>query len=221
MLEIRKGDSKIVGHARRELELAKLFTPNEAEKYDGFIGRGVLALVKTFDEWSEDDVSRMSALHQVFNFLVQGDLLSPPTDDPDEWEDIDVDGKAFTRNKRNNMYITSDERKTWFNLRTKQRGVCTDHLTGEPLEGVRRPNVERTETTKDQEGSTDADNAGDGGDTSESEGGKGSADSGTTSAEDDINGSFNPEPVEEAELDAGVESESPKTSSKAKAPKKK
>lgn len=211
MLEIRKGDSKIVGHARRELELAKLFTPNEAEKYDGFIGRGVLALVKTFDEWSEDDASRMSALHQVFNFLVQGDLLSPPTDDPDEWEDIDVDGKAFTRNKRNNMYITRDERKTWFNLRTEQRGVCTDHLTGEPLEGVEDPNVERTEATENQEGTTDADNARDGGDAPDA----------TASDEGDVDGGFNHEPVEEAELDAGVESESPKASSKAKAPKKK
>lgn len=215
MLEIRKGDSKIVGHARRELELAKLFTPNEDEKYDGFIGRGVLALVKTFDEWAEDDASRMSALHQVFNFLIQGDLLSPPTDDPEEWEDIDVDGKLFTRNNRNNMYITRDDRKTWFNLRTEQRGVCIDHLTGEPLEGVTID--DGTETT---ESTTDARDSGDGKDAELA-----AVDTTQPSAEGETSDAEprgeDAGPVEEAKLDAGVESESSKAPSKAKAPKKK
>lgn len=220
MIELRKGDSKLVAHARRELELAKLFTPNEAEKYDGFIGRGVLALVKTFDQWSENDTSKMGALHQVFNFLVQGDLLSPPTDDPDEWEEFDVEGKLYIRNKRNNMYITRDDRKTWFNLRTDQRGICIDHITGEPLEGVEDPNVERTETTQDQESTADADNAGDGRDAELAAVGQAEPNSEGSPVDAEPRGE-DAGPVEEGKLDTGVEPESSKTSSKAKAPKKK
>lgn len=217
MIELRKGDSKIVAHARRELELAKLFTPNEAEKYDGFIGRGVLALVKTFDQWAEDDQSKMAALHQVFNFLIQGDLLSPPTDDPDEWEEFDVEGKMYIRNKRNNFYITRDDRKTWFNLRTDQRGICIDHTTGEPLEGVEDPNG--TKASEDKESTADADNSGDGRDAELAAVGETEPDTQGKSSDAEPRGE-DPSPVEEGKLDSGVEPESSEDSSKAETSKK-
>ena len=52
MINPREGDSQIVEHARRELQMAKLFDANEKENYDGFIGRGALSMVKNFDKWT-------------------------------------------------------------------------------------------------------------------------------------------------------------------------
>lgn len=161
MIQPRKNDSQMVGHARRELEMAGLFTVNEENDYDGFIGKGVIALVKLFDDWTKDDPAKMQAIDSVFGFVIKGDLLSPPTNDPDEWEDFEVDGVVTVRNKRNIMYITRDGMKTWFNLRTEQKGICNDHKTGKPLEGVEDPNGHKPKAN-DQESTADADNAGDG-----------------------------------------------------------
>lgn len=71
-----------------ELEIAGLFAKNEEQQYDGFIGRGSLALIKTFNDWAKDDPGRMMvspgySIHQKV-------FLFPPTDDPDEWEETVV-----------------------------------------------------------------------------------------------------------------------------------
>lgn len=209
MKQPKKNDSQIVGHARRELEIAGLFTVNKENDYDGFIGKGVLALVKLFDDWTQDDPAKMSAVSSVFSYVIAGDLLSPPTNDPDEWEEFEVDGVKTTRNKRNIMYITRDDRKTWFNLRTEQQGICNDHETGKPLEGVKDPNGKAEQTGKDQESTADADDAGHGKDAElaatdtasqpHEEGEAGDAEPST--GPDDSS-------VEEGKLDAGVEQES-------------
>lgn len=214
MIQAKKSDTKIVAHARRELEMAGLFTANKQNDYDGFIGKGSLALIKLFDDWTHDDVARMQAVHSVFNFLVGGDLLSPPTNDPDEWEDVKVEEQTITRNKRNNMYITRDGRKTWFNLRTEQRGVCNDIKTGKPLEGVRDPNGS-TKVNKDTEGSADAGNGGHGVDPSTVAPGTEVPSTEGEPSPAEPRGE-NDSPVEDGKLDAGVE---PK--GKAVAPKKK
>ena len=210
MIELRSTDSKLVGHARRELEIAKLFDKKPEEDYDGFIGRGVLSLVKTFDDWAKDDQSRMMALHQVFNYLIQGDLLSPPTNDPNEWEDFEMDGQTIRRNKRNIFFITRDEGKTWFNIRTDQKGICNDFKTGEPVEGVEDPNGDKPETN-DQESPANADNAGDGSD----------AKLAPKKRSKQTSTGKKRTPVEDGELDAGVEPKGKKDTGKAKAPKKK
>lgn len=204
MIELRKGDSKLVGHARRELEIAGLFTPNKKDDYDGFIGKGVLALVKVFDEWSEDDANKMSALHQVFNFLVQGDLLSPPSNDPDEWEDFTVEGQTVRRNKRNIFYITRDEGKTWFNLRNEQRGVCNDYKTGKPIKGVVLDDGP-SETNEDKSGTTNAGNKRHGKNSIKSAIADG-ATAPSAEGEGDAEPRWeNSQAVENRELDAGVE----------------
>lgn len=223
MQQLRKGDSEMVGHARRELEIAGLFTENKDQDYDGFIGKGVLALVKAFDSWTANDPSKMQAVKSVFDYVITGDLLSPPSNDPDEWEEYEVEGQAFTRNRRNPMFITRDGMKTWFNLRTKQQGICNDHKTGKPLEGVEDPNGKAEQTAKDQEGSADAGNAGDGEHTvgpaeepteteSRSEGEAGDAEPSTGA---------DSSPVEEGKLDAGVEQKSSANPGEKKAPAKK
>ena len=212
MKDARKVDTQIVAHARRELEMAGLFTPNKKDGYDGFIGKGALALVKLFDEWTQNDTSKMSAIHSVFNYLIAGDLLSPPTDDPDEWEQYDIEGNTGLKNKRNQFFISRDDRKTWINLRTGQQGIVTDHLTGKPLEGVEDPNGNHTEDA-DQEGSADAGDAGHG------ENATGTADqSEATDSEDTAGpGGEDAKPVEGGQLDAGVEQESQPSEGEAEA----
>lgn len=215
MIEPRKGDNPIVAHARRELEMAGLFTPSENGDYDGFIGKGSLALIKLFDQWTQDDPAKMQVLQNMFQYLIVGDLLSPPTNDPDEWEDVQVEGQTVTRNRRNNMYITRDGKKTWFNLRTQQKGICNDIETGKPLEGVRDPNG-KTKVSEDQESATDASDSGDGGHSSEPESGQA-----TDPVEATESRGEDAKPVEGGELNAGVEPEGSEDPGKTKAPKKK
>jgi hypothetical protein len=223
MKQPKKNDSQIVGHARRELEIAGLFTANKENDYDGFIGKGVLALVKLFDQWTNDEPAKMSAVSSVFSYVIAGDLLSPPTNDPDEWEEFVVDGVKTVRNKRNIMYITRDDRKTWFNLRTEQRGICNDIETGKPLEGVEDPNGKtdaqpvsderadgpehKEDAAQDKESPADANDAGHGKDAELA-----ATDSENAGATEGSQG------VEAAELDAGVEQKSSETSSETEAP---
>ena len=217
MKEIRKGDSELVGHARRELELAGLFTPNKENDYDGFIGKGTLALIKLFDDWCKDDPQKMQAVSSVFSYLIAGDLLSPPTNDPDEWEDFEIEGQTVKRIKRNIFFITRDDRKTWFNLRHDQKGICNDIKTGKPLEGVEDPNGKAEQTAQDQEGPADANNTGDGADTNEPTP-IGDLAPGVGPEESVAEGS---EKVEAGELNPGVEPEGEADQGEAEAPAKK
>lgn len=142
MKEPRKGDSLIVAHARRELELSGAF--KKTEDYDGFMGPAILALVKTFDSWSKGNSAKMQILHQAFNTLVAGELLAPPTDDPEEWQRINrEDGKDVLRNLRSPFYVSIDGGKSWRNTATGETGRSRDHITGEdPKEEPE--NVKRT-----------------------------------------------------------------------------
>lgn len=213
---LRKGDSEMVGHARRELEIAGLFTPNKEDEYDGFIGKGTLALVKTFDEWSKNDPQKMTALNSVFRYLIAGDLLSPPTNDPDEWEDVEVEGQTVTRNKRNQMFITRDDRKTWFNLRTQQKGICNDYETGKPLEGVEDPNGQAD--TENKESAADAGDAGDGKNSERAAEAEAESRPEGTDGDAEPSTGADSSPVEDGELDAGVEQKSEAAPSEAEAP---
>ena len=147
MKEPRKGDSLIVAHARRELELSGAF--KKTEDYDGFMGPAILALIKTFDSWSKGNSAKMQILHQAFNTLVAGELLAPPTDDPEEWQRINrEDGKDVLRNLRSPFYVSIDGGKTWRNTATGETGRSRDHITGEdPKEEPE--NVKRTASIGD------------------------------------------------------------------------
>ena len=203
MKQQKKGDSKLVTHARRELEMAGLFEVRE--DYDGSIGRGVLALVKEFDRWSDNDSAKMQALHSCFNYIVIGDLLSRPTTDPAEWEEFAMpDGKKITRNIRNVFYVTEDM-KSWKNLRTEETGMCVDHLTGKVLEGEKKEDG-------NSESTTDASDAGNGSDSGSVASEKETVSPGSTGAH---------APVEGGELEPAVEQESSDAPSEKKTATKK
>ena len=205
MQQPRKNDTEMVAHARRELELAGLFTVNEEQGYDGFIGKASLALVKLFDQWTDNDPNKMSAINSVFGFLIGGELLSPPTNDPSEWEDVEVEGQTVRRNKRSMYFITRDEGKTWFNLRTEQKGICNDIKTGKPVEGVEDPNGT---TDEDKESTANTSNGGDGVDA-------------RTATSEKATVSEGSQALEEGELDGRVEQKSSPKKGSSKAPSEK
>lgn len=126
---VKKGDSKIVAHARRELGMAGTFEKNE--HYDGSIGRGTLALVKLFSEWCGSDHAKMETMAMSFNQLIAGELLSPPTTDPDEWETVEGAGEGVVRNKRCPFYASKDNGATWTHIQNQESGRSKNHLSKE------------------------------------------------------------------------------------------
>lgn len=124
----KKSDSKLVEHARRELEMAGTF--NKTDNYDGGIGRAVLAMIKTADSWAQGNGQKLEATVMAFNQVVNGALLTPPTTNPAEWDVIDGAAEGTVRNKRCPFYVSTDGGKTWMHLESKQRGTSRDHLTG-------------------------------------------------------------------------------------------
>jgi hypothetical protein len=144
----KSSDSKMVAHARRELEKAKAFEKNE--HYDGSIGRGVLALVKLFDQWAHGDMAKAESMALGFNQLVNGELLSPPTTDPEEWEAVPGADAGTVRNKRSPFYVSTDSGKTWMHLQNKERGNSRDHVTGKDVEDETIPEAAQESATGDQ-----------------------------------------------------------------------
>lgn len=148
MKQARPGDSAIVAHARRELEMAKAF--EKTKDYDGFLGPAILSLVKTFDHWTAGSGPKMKIVHQVFNSLIAGEILEPPTTDPEEWQRINrEDGKDVLRNLRSPFYVSTDGGVSWTNTATGQRGMSRNHITGEDPE---EPKEDGQTTTTSKEG---------------------------------------------------------------------
>lgn len=163
MIEPRKGDSLIVAHARRELEMADAF--KKTEDYDGKLGRAALDLVKTFESWAGEDHAIMQVLANVFNNLIGGELLSPPTTDPDEWEVLERDDKVVWRNRRSPFYMSGDAGVSYKNMANNTTGRSKNHLTGEEYpqdenqttdEGVGAPDGAGKEAGSDEGSNSDS-----------------------------------------------------------------
>ena len=133
----RKSDTKFVAHARRELNMSGAF--KKTDDYDGSMGPGILAMVKVFSDWFSDDNIKANSAIDGFMRLLQGELLSPPTTDPDEWEAIKGSPDGTCRNKRNQFFVSTDFGKTWMHLQTKERGNSRDHITGKDVEDAEQP----------------------------------------------------------------------------------
>lgn len=154
MIQKKNGDSKIVAHARRELEMAGTFT--KTADYDGSIGRGILAMIKLFDSWSRGRQAEMEAMAMGFNQLINGELMSPPTTDPDEWQTVEGAPEGTVRNKRCPWYMSQDGGKTWMHLQNKEKGASKKYVK-ESTDEARNTNIPTDQT----EGSdTDGGNSG-------------------------------------------------------------
>lgn len=121
----RDSDSKIIKHARFELERAGLFDKNNP-LHGGHIGRGTLAMVNSLMDWSKGDKAMMETMIMSINQIVSGELLSPPTTDPGEWEPVEGATPGTVRNKRSPMYVSEDNGKHWMHLGSKEKGSSQD-----------------------------------------------------------------------------------------------
>jgi hypothetical protein len=118
------GASKLTEHAERELRLAGIF--DQDADYDGMLGNAVLELVKLFASQHHSGSSGSMTL-ELFNVVSRWELLSEPTADPDEWEDVSHTGPAdapkMWQNKRGPAYFSTDAGKTWRHVGTDRVGV--------------------------------------------------------------------------------------------------
>jgi hypothetical protein len=90
--------SSLVRHAKAELRLAGMFSPDS--DYDGEIAPVVVALMETFTAYGHSGNSAKMTL-DLFYMLAQGLPITPLTGDESEWEDrSSVSGYPIWQNKR-------------------------------------------------------------------------------------------------------------------------
>lgn len=107
--------SPLIEHAKRELELAGLFDKDADPIYEGEIARAVMRLVKTHAKEDHSGGSHVLVL-SVFNKVINYKVLSPLTDDPDEWKET---GPEHYQNKRQSSCFSKDGGKTYYDIDEK------------------------------------------------------------------------------------------------------
>lgn len=143
-----KKESKFVSHARFELNQAGAF--NKTKDYDGGLGRGILAMVKLFVQWTNGEKAKMEAMAMGFTQLIAGELLSPPTTNPDEWEPVPGASPGTVRNKRSPFYLSTDNGKTWTHIQNQETGSSANHIKKEDSDGpIQQENEKATGAGQD------------------------------------------------------------------------
>lgn len=111
-------------HAKRELELLGLFTPNE----DGInIGEAVMELVEVLENQQHTNHSAYFTVN-AFAELAALRTLSPLTNNPDEWEEY---ARGKWQNKRNLGAFSIDGGRTY----TLNDDFTFDDVTGLAVPG--------------------------------------------------------------------------------------
>lgn len=130
--------SNLVDHARRELELAGLFSPDSS--YGGMLGPAIMKMVEVFAAEGHSGFSAGMA-RSIFARVAAFKPLSPITADPDEWMDVAErapgEKGACWQNKRNPSLFSEDGGKTYRDLDHRERGTgdATHHAAKEADKG--------------------------------------------------------------------------------------
>ena len=103
--------SKLVEHAKRELELAGFF--DKDSDYDAALGEDVLELVKVFAKQGHSGGSAPVTLN-LFNVLINFDTIVPLTNNSDEWY---APNEGLRQSKRNPSIFSDDDLQTYFDVR--------------------------------------------------------------------------------------------------------
>jgi hypothetical protein len=99
--------SKLVEHARRELELLG---------EDGPYSASLVATVAAFASFGHSGGSAEIAREQLHTLLAFGNL-TPLTDDPEDWHDHgEISGAPLWQNQRNSACFSEDGGKTYWNV---------------------------------------------------------------------------------------------------------
>ena len=101
-------DSNLVAHAVRELTLCGMLDGDS--DYDGGIGPAVLDLIRVFASQGHSGGSA-AVTAGLFVRLAAFEVLSPLTDDPNEW--IDVDGEGLLQSRRQASAFSRDGGTTY------------------------------------------------------------------------------------------------------------
>lgn len=106
------GDSNLVAHARRELELAGLL--DATSDYGGMLGREVLDLIRVFAGGGHSGFSAHSTI-DIFARCARFDTLSPLTAHPSEWMEV---GTGMWQSRRKPSAFWREGEATWYDLET-------------------------------------------------------------------------------------------------------
>lgn len=112
-------NGKLYAHALKELEMAGITVGKG--NVDQKLSSTVLKLISTFERVSDEQLIA-GTVFGVFKALATGDLLSDPTNNPDEWVLVEGLGEGVSYNVRCNSILSRDGGLTWY--RADNNAVC-------------------------------------------------------------------------------------------------
>jgi hypothetical protein len=125
-------ESPFVAWAENELRRAGLF--DRGSDYDGMIGKEVLKLCKAFSGAGHSGLSAAMTA-SIFGRLAHWKVLTPLTDDSDEWMYIDEDvagAPTVWQNRRQSSCFSHDGGKTYYDIDEPrewwQRALAVAHI---------------------------------------------------------------------------------------------
>lgn len=147
--EILEIDSKLVAHAKHELDFVGLL--DEDADYNGMIAKSVLEMIELFAGQGHSGHSAMLTL-DIFTRLASYRPLTRVTIDPNEWEDVSSvmftkeeleKGSKLWQNRRSPSVFSKDGGITWrdYETNTEGRSVTIE----EALNGPSKDNETKTE----------------------------------------------------------------------------
>lgn len=113
-----KEKSNLYQHAKRELQLAGLF--DKDSDYGGMVGNAVLRMIELFACEGHSGFSAQMC-RRLFADLSAFKQLTPITDNPDDWMNVDEHLPGTWQCKRNGALFSTDHGKTYYNLDEKRR----------------------------------------------------------------------------------------------------
>lgn len=117
--------TELYKHAVRELNIAGI--TKEDSDLSGAIQDCVLKLVAHFIKQRHSEQSG-ELVKQIFIQLVSHEILTPLTDNPDEWESVSKEfGTPMWQSLRSPAYFSKDGGKTWFHAKTNKIGTSVKH----------------------------------------------------------------------------------------------
>lgn len=118
-------ESNLVAHAKRELELAGMYDADA--DYDGLLAPHILDLIRLFASEGHSGGSAAVTLG-VFERLARYKTLSPLTDDPEEWMQVEMGDKECWQSRRQSSCFSSDSGKTYYDIDEKDRPMHTSKV---------------------------------------------------------------------------------------------
>lgn len=126
-------DSNLTAHAKRELELAGLFS--EDSDYNGMLGEAVMDLVKVFAHQGHSGFSAGSVV-DIFRRVASFDILTPLSVNPAEWHEVDANqrpaGRRLWQSVRKPSVFWREGEDTWYDLEQTRVTMEPENTASQP-----------------------------------------------------------------------------------------